>query len=49
MGVGFPVSVINEVEMATMLILYKTVGKKCKRKGDGEGLRGRNQDYYTFI
>lgn len=49
MGVGFLVSVINEVKTVTVLILYKTGGKKCKRKGEGEGLRGRNQDYYTFI
>lgn len=44
-GVGFFISVINEVETVTVLILYKTGGMKCKMGG----LRGKNQDYYAFI
>lgn len=44
-GVGFFISVINEVETVAVLILYKTGGIKCKMGG----LRGKNQDYYAFI
>lgn len=36
-GVGFFISVINEVETVTVLILYKTGGIKCKMGGvEGE-------------